>query len=50
MLLQWIPLNGITTAQTIADTIHQIITITELISYKKYANEKRVRLVQLGSV
>jgi hypothetical protein len=43
---QWMPLNGISLSQTTTDPINQMITITKLFSYTKYAIERHFGLVQ----
>ena len=44
------PLNGIPLGLNITDPIKQYITITKYISYRKYAIEIHLGIVQSGSV
>jgi hypothetical protein len=48
--IQWTPLNGITLGQTVTDPINRMITISEHISYTKYAILRCLGLAQSGSV
>ena len=44
-VLQWTPLNGITLGRTINDPIKRMISITEYVSFSKYAIERHLGLV-----
>jgi hypothetical protein len=50
LVLQWMPLNGITLGQTIIDPIIRMIPITEYISYTNYAIGRHLGLDQSGLV